>query len=89
MLREVNSFVADMRSDRMRRRAHQKELEKLLREPDMRDVRERLGLLAAASGRSMAEVLRVLVLTAAVSPEPPVRLADGLAIIRIRRVDPV
>lgn len=57
----------------------------LLRRPENEDVYQRLGRLAAATGRTIAETLRLLVLQAEVTLPPDIQLEDGPVIVRITR----
>jgi hypothetical protein len=54
-----------------------------LRQPANDDVARHLRHLAEATGRSTAEVLRLLVLRTTVAAQPDVRLERGPAIIRL------
>jgi hypothetical protein len=68
------------------RRAVPSYLYDVLRNPDQADLRERLERLAAATGRSIGEVLRLLVGQAQVSTTPDIHLQDGTVIVRITRI---
>ena len=56
----------------------------LLRAPEQHDARHRLRQLAAATGRSQAETLRLLILSAHVAGDPDVILQDGPVVVRLR-----
>jgi hypothetical protein len=60
----------------------------LLAAPDNQDLRARLEHLARTTGRSIGEVLRLLVGQAQVSTTPDIHLEDGPVIVRITRQIP-
>lgn len=68
-----------------RQRATPSYLHALLRDPDHEDLHDRLNRLAVATNRSLAEVLRLLVMQAQVSLTPDIHLQDGPVIVRITR----
>lgn len=80
------SFTDTGRVRGARQRATPRHLYALLRDPANEDLRERIEHLAAATGRSIGETLRLLVMQAQVSPLPDIHLRDGPVIVRITRV---
>ena len=68
-----------------RRRAIPNYLYALLSAPGNDDTRARLAALASATGRSVGETLRLLVMQARLDPTPDIHLQDGPVIVRITR----
>ena len=68
-----------------RRRATPNYLYALLGAPGNDDTRARLAALASATGRSVGETLRLLVMQARLDPTPDIHLQDGPVIVRITR----
>ena len=79
------SFTRAGHARTARHRATPNYLYKILGEPTNDDTRARLAALASATGRSVGETLRLLVMQACLEPTPDIHLQDGPVIVRITR----